>query len=220
MKKEFKAILFDLNGTIIDDMAFHAKAWHELLTQDLGVNISIEEVWKQMYGKNKELFIRVLGEGAMTEEEMEYWSLEKEKRYQAVYKDLIQPIPGFLDFLDDVKSIGYKIGIGSAAIPFNINFVLESLKIKAYFDCIVSGDDVDKSKPDPETFSKGAKTLNLEPSKCLVFEDAPKGVEAASNAGMQAIVLTTMHPKENFNHLQNIRAVIGNYLDEQLKFLK
>lgn len=216
MPKTYKAVLFDLNGTIIDDMGFHARAWHELLTQDLGVAISIEEVWKQMYGKNRELFIRVLGEHAMSEQEMEYWSLEKEKRYQKVYKDQIQPIAGFMDFLENLKSKDYKIGIGSAAIPFNIDFVLDTLKIRSFFDCIVSANDVIHSKPDPETFSKGADILGLAPSSCVVFEDSPKGVEAALRAGMEAVALTTMHPKGDFDHLENVRLLIADYRDEAL----
>lgn len=211
MSWNYKAVLFDLNGTIIDDMSFHAKAWHELLTQDLGVKISIEEVWKQMYGKNRELFIRVFGEGAMTEEEMDYWSLEKEKRYQQVYINHIKPIPGFMDFLEKLKSRGYKTGIGSAAIPFNINFVLDTLNIRSYFDCIVSADDVTNSKPDPETFARGAELLGLPPEACIVFEDALKGVEAAIGAGMDSVVLTTMHFKEDFAHFNNVKAVIRDY---------
>ncbi|TVP44374.1 MAG: HAD family phosphatase [Mongoliibacter sp.] len=218
MGGNFKAVLFDLNGTIIDDMGFHAKAWHELLTQDLGVKISMEEVWKQMYGKNRELFIRVLGENAMTEKEMTYWSLEKEKRYQQVYINHIKPIPGFMDFLENLKTKGYKIGIGSAAIPFNINFVLDTLNIRTYFDCIVSADDVTNSKPDPETFARGAELLGMAPGECIVFEDAPKGVEAAANAGMQAVVLTTMHSKEDFEYLENVFTVIKDYNEPSLDF--
>ena len=91
------------------------------------------------------------------------------------------------------------MAIGSAAIPFNIDFVLDHLDIRKYFSAIVSADDVKISKPDPETFLRAADLLNVKPSDCLVFEDAPKGVEAARRAGMNCVVLTTMHNRNEFS---------------------
>jgi beta-phosphoglucomutase-like phosphatase (HAD superfamily) len=96
------------------------------------------------------------------------------------------------------------MAIGSAAIPFNIDFVLDNLDIKHYFKAIVSADDVVLSKPHPETFLKAAQLLNAEPTNCIVFEDVPKGVEAAANAGMKAVVLTTTHIAQEFEHLDNV----------------
>lgn len=103
------------------------------------------------------------------------------------------------------------MAIGSAAIPFNINFVLDNLNIRSYFNAIVSAEDVINSKPDPETFTKGAEILGVESNQCIVFEDAPKGVEAAQNAGMKCIVLTTMHTSEEFSAYNNIIAFIEDY---------
>jgi beta-phosphoglucomutase len=103
MNRKFDAVIFDLNGTIIDDMAYHAQVWHDLLVNDLKVTITLDQVYKEMYGKNRELFIRVLGENVLTEEEMDYWSIEKEKRYQAVYRDNICPIDGFNFFFGKVS---------------------------------------------------------------------------------------------------------------------
>lgn len=220
MNKSFEAILFDLNGTIIDDMAYHAKAWHELLVQDLNVGITIERVWLEMYGKNSELFARVLGPDALTEEEMHHWSIEKEKRYQAVYKDIIAPIEGFPSFLDLLQSKNYKIALGTAAIPFNVDFSLDALGIRSCFDAIVHADDVVLSKPNPEVFLKCASAVGVAPDKCVVFEDSPKGVEAARNAGMQAVALTTMHPEKDFAYLDNILFFIQDYKDERLDIFK
>ncbi|MGY6520108.1 MAG: HAD family hydrolase [Mongoliitalea sp.] len=218
MNRRFEAILFDLNGTIIDDMAYHADAWHQLLVQDLKVDISIERVWKEMYGKNDELFARVLGKDALTREELDYWSIEKEKRYQQVYVDKIQPIDGFYDFFQQLKNNHFKLALGTAAIPFNVDFTLKHLNIGADFHAIVHADDVALSKPHPEVFLKCADLLGVSPSKCVVFEDSPKGVEAAKNAGMQAVVLTTMHPQEDFAYLDNVLFFIQDYTDEQLVF--
>lgn len=208
---KYEAYLFDLNGTIIDDMQFHARAWFEILTNDLKADITYDETVNQMYGKNSELLERVFGKGQLTAEEMEKWSLEKEHRYQAAYKPHLKLIDGLRDYLENAKSKGIKMAIGSAAIPFNIDFVLDNLNIRTYFSAIVSADDVVLSKPHPETFLNGAKLLNVDPAKCVVFEDAPKGVESAQNAGMNGVVLTTLHQPEDFKAYSNILTFTHDY---------
>jgi beta-phosphoglucomutase len=214
-----KAFLFDLNGTMIDDMQFHCKAWFNILNDDLSANLSWEQVKEQMYGKNTELLIRVFGKDHFTQEEMDRLSVEKEKRYQAEYRPLLKLIDGLDDFLIEAKEAGIKMGIGSAAIPFNIDFVLDGLTIRHYFTSIVSADDVIHSKPDPETYVKGADELGVLPEECIVFEDAPKGVEAAQRAGMKAVVLTTMHEAHEFSAYTNIICFIKDYKELNLSNL-
>src|SRR5277367_5790930 len=100
MKSSPGALIFDLNGTMINDMEFHMRAWTEILNNDLKASLSPEQVKSQMYGKNSELLIRVFGEGRFTNEEMEHWSLEKEKRYQKSYLPHLSLINGLKEFLD------------------------------------------------------------------------------------------------------------------------
>jgi beta-phosphoglucomutase len=214
-----KAFLFDLNGTMINDMAFHNHAWHNILTQDLGASISFDAVKKQMYGKNQDLLERVFGVGHFSQEQIDQISIEKEHRYQAAYKKHLSLIAGLGDFLEKAKQSGIQMAIGSAAIPFNINFVLDNLNIRSYFKTVVSAEDVVNSKPDPETFTKGAEILGVAAEQCIVFEDAPKGVEAAQNAGMKCVALTTMHTKAEFGAYNNIIAFIEDYTDPVLQDL-
>jgi len=206
-----KAFLFDLNGTMIDDMQFHLKAWYHILNNDLGANIGWEETKSHMYGKNSELLIRIFGEDRFTREEMDRLSIEKEKRYQQEYKPHLQLIPGLQQFLEKAYAMNIPMAIGSAAIMFNIDFVLDNLNIRKYFKTIVSADDVTISKPHPETYLKCAEVLGVNPANCVVFEDAPKGVEAAKNAGMLSVVLTTMHEKEEFAAYNNIIMYTKDY---------
>ena len=208
-----KAILFDLNGTMIDDMEYHSQAWFDILNNDLRANLSIERVRKEMYGKNSELLIRVFGDQRFSNEEMEALSMEKEKRYQKAYFPELKLINGLDEFLKQARSRKIKLAIASAAIPFNINFVLDNLKIKDFFDAVVSADDVVTSKPHPETFLKAAELLRVPPEECVVFEDAPKGVEGAFNAGMKAVALTTMYSKESFSAYNNVLAIVKDYTD-------
>ncbi len=206
-----KAFLFDLNGTMINDMSYHIRAWHRILNE-LGANISIERVKEECYGKNHELLERVFP-GRFSEEEKNAMSLEKEKQYQSEFKPHLELLPGVLTFLEKAHQAGIKMAIGSAAIMFNIDFVLDNLGIRKYFVALISADDVRKSKSDPETFLKCAEQLNIEPLDCIVFEDAPKGVESALNAGMETVVITLMHEKEDFLQYPNVTRFIKDYIE-------
>lgn len=208
-----KAFLFDLNGTMIDDMHYHKQVWFDVLTKDLGAKLTWDEVAHQMYGKNTELLIRIFGPDRFTPEEMDHLSVEKEKRYQALYKPQLKGLPGLEIFLEKAKQKGIKMGIGSAAILFNIDFAIDGLNIRHYFDSVIGAEHVKDSKPDPETYLKGAQELQVSPADCIVFEDAPKGVEAAHHAGMKCVVLTTMHEKDEFAAYPNIITYTKDYTD-------
>lgn len=208
---EIKAFIFDMNGTMIDDMQYHARAWYDILNDDLNAGLTWDEVKVQMYGKNGEVLDRIFGEGHFPSERVEELSMEKERRYQKSYLPDIALLKGFNEFLEKSEQAGVPMAIGTAAIPFNIDFILDNLHLHHFFKAIVSADDVTASKPDPETFVRCAELLHVPPENCLVFEDAPKGVEAAQNAGMKAVVLTTMHLKEEFEKYDNVVAYIHDY---------
>ncbi len=215
MMNEFKAFLFDLNGTMIDDMDYHVRSWHRILNS-LGAGITKEQAKAECYGKNHELIERIFP-GRFSGEEKDRMSVEKEKQYQEEYRPSLALIPGLMEFLIEAKKNNIKMAIGSAAIMFNIDFVLDGLDIRHYFDVIVSADDVSRSKPDPETYLKCASLLGIDPQDCLVFEDVPKGVESAYNAGMKAMVLTTMHVQHEFQQFDNILGFHDNYTRVALK---
>jgi HAD superfamily hydrolase (TIGR01509 family) len=212
-----KAFLFDLNGTMVDDMDFHIRAWYDILNS-LGAGLSMAEVKKECYGKNDELLERIFP-GRFSVEEMTNMSYEKERAYQKAFRPVLKLINGLDVFLEKAAQKNIPMAIGSAAIMFNIDFVLDGLSLRPYFTKIVSAEDVAISKPDPETYFKCADSLGVAYKNCIVFEDAPKGVEAAQNAGMQAVVLTTMHTKEEFAMYKNITCFVSDYTDTQLDHL-
>jgi beta-phosphoglucomutase len=214
MKK--KAFLFDLNGTMIDDMQYHLKIWYDVLNNDLGANLTLEEVRSHMYGKNDELLARIFGKGKFTQAEVDEITERKETKYQEIYRPHLDLLPGLFEFLKKADDQGMKMGIGSAAIPFNIDFVLDNLNIRKYFPIVVSAHDVLESKPHPEVFLKAADRLQVKPEDCVVFEDAPKGVEAARNAGMDSVAITTMHSASEFGAYSNVLCFIKDYTDLQL----
>lgn len=210
----YKAFLFDLNGTMIDDMQYHVKAWHRIFN-DLGANISMERMKEECYGKNHEVIERILP-GRFSEEEKTEMSFAKESAYQKAFKPHLKLIDGLDVFLEKAYRQNIQMAIGSAAIMFNIDFVLDGLNLRKYFSAIVSADDVSRSKPDAETYLKCAEALKIAPKDCIVFEDAPKGVESALNAGMRSVVLTILHQQHEFDKYKNIVAFGKDYKDKNL----
>lgn len=206
-----QAFLFDLNGTMVDDMSYHINAWHRIFNE-LGAAFSLERTKQECYGKNHEILERIFP-GRFSDVEKNKMSIEKEIQYQKAFAPHLRLIDGLPEFLEEAAKQNIKMAIGSAAILFNIDFVLDGLNIRHYFDAIVSADDVHRSKPDPETYLNCAKLLGVSPKNCIVFEDAPKGVECAVNAGMQSIVLTTMHTSEEFLSYSGILMCEKNYLN-------
>jgi beta-phosphoglucomutase len=214
-----RAFIFDLNGTMINDMEYHAKVWHHILNDELHANLSYEQVRKQMYGKNEEVIVRIFGADHFTIQEMQEISIRKEKDYQRLFLPELKLINGLPQFLEKAALKNIPLGIASAAIPFNIDFVLDNLHIRHFFKTIVSADDVVMSKPDPEVFTLASIRIGVEPNACLVFEDSPKGVEAALRAGMNAIAITTMHEPIEFEGYTNVLGLINDYSDNLLNQL-
>ena len=204
-----KAFLFDLNGTMINDMPYHVSAWHAIMNA-LGANITLEKMKQECYGKNDEVIERIFP-GRFTDEEKTKLSFEKEKQYQQDFKPSLKLIAGLERFLVDAHGAAIKLGIGSAAITFNIDFVLDGLDIRKYFDVIVSADDVINSKPNPETWLKCADELEVSPAECIVFEDSPKGAESALNADMKCIIITNSHEQAEFANYRNVIRFIDDY---------
>lgn len=215
--KQYKAFIFDLNGTMIDDMPYHIKAWHRILNE-LGADLSDDRVKEECYGKNHELLERIFP-SRFTLEQKNEMSYAKERQYQNEFRPNLKLIEGLDRFLKESHASGIKTAIGSAAILFNIDFVVDGLQIREYIDSIVSADDVEFSKPHPETFTRCAEALNVQAGECLVFEDAPKGAEAAANAGMDCVIITTLHKAEEFSSVENVIGFIKDYTDPFLSNL-
>ena len=204
-----KGFLFDLNGTMVDDMPYHIEAWHKKIIE-LGGNLTLEEMKYQCYGKNDELLERVFPCKYSMEEKIKLGN-EKEAIYRIEFKPSLKLIDGLNEFLKQAAAKNIKMAIGSAAINENIDFVIDNMNIRHHFEAIVSANNVSMSKPHPETFLKCAAQLNLHPTDCVVFEDTPKGVECALNAGMKVIVILGAHTANEFTHYPNVINCISNY---------
>ena len=205
-----------MDGTMIDNMMIHHRAWKNKLNQ-LGLNWTIEEVKEKVHGINEEILERLFGD-RFSPEERKKISYEKEAEYRRIFLPRFKLVDGLASFLKANQELKIPMAIGTAAPPENVNFVLDHLPIKHYFQIVLHSKSVEKGKPDPEIYLKAAEGIGLQPNECIVFEDSPTGVEAAKRAGCPTIAITTTHAKEEFSHFPNVIRAIVNF--EGLRFFR
>lgn len=213
-----QAIIFDMDGTMVDNMMIHHQAWQEILIEN-GVHLSIEEVKARIHGVNVELLQREFGDQFTLDQRISI-SAEKERRYRAIFKDQMALLPGLELLLDELIRAEIPLAIGTAAPPENVNFVLDNLSIRDYFTAVFHSDDVKRGKPDPEIFQLAADALQVPLEDCLIFEDSVTGAEAARNAGSKAIIVTTTHDESEFRSFDHILHFISDYREVTLDFLR
>lgn len=205
----FKGFIFDIDGTIIDSMKVHLKAWQKTL-ENYGRPMSLKEVGEQTYGINPEIVKRILG-NHLSEEEVEKISNEKEVLFRNSFDPEEDVIKGFMEFVDELKRNKIPMVIGSAAPPENVDYFMDRLQIRHYFEGIVSEDDVSKGKPSPEVFIKASQIIGIPIAECVVFEDSPSGAEASAKAGSKTIAVLSTKSKTDFKEIPNVIEFINDY---------
>ncbi len=186
------AVIFDLDGTLIDNNSFHIKAWQEFYKKR---NRSLtEDEYKQHFnGKTNADVLAYVFEQPLSIEENDRYTNEKEDLYRKIYEPNIKPVKGLLNLLQQIKNAEIPMAIATSGIKVNIDYMFEHIPIQHYFKEVIYSKDIKKGKPDPEIYFITAKKLNVSPENCVVFEDAVAGVQSAKAAGMKVIAITTTH---------------------------
>ena len=206
-----QGFIFDMDGTMVDNMMTHHRAW-QIKLRELGLDMPLKEVHRTIHGKNEEIIERLFG-GRFTPEQRRQIAGEKEERYRDVFLPELKLLDGLHDFLNDCSAKNIPLSIGTAAPSANVNFVMNNLNLHPFFKKVVNSDDVSLGKPNPEVFEKAAAGMNIPLSNCLIFEDSPTGATTAFNAGCPVVVVLTTHKKEEFEHLPNVVKYINDYTE-------
>jgi beta-phosphoglucomutase family hydrolase len=191
---KLRAAVFDLDGTLVDNMAFHLQAWVQM-GKKLGHAITAEQFERDFAGrKNEEIFPRLLGR-EVPPDELQRLADEKESTYRALYRAHVRPMPGVTALLDTLAARGIPCAIASAAPEGNRTLVLEALGWRPRFAAVVGPEGL-RGKPFPDIFLAAAKAIGVDPKDCLAFEDAVHGVAAAHAAGMTVVGIRSTTPAE------------------------
>lgn len=190
-----KAFIFDMDGTMIDSMPFHAQSW-EVFCASHGIDMPLAEVLRRTTGRTaRECMVELFGREVSAEEALAF-SHEKEDIYRQLFAPVFAEVAGFAQFVDHTVASGLAWGVGTAGDQHNIRFAFGHLKMRHTPLTVVGGDQGFRGKPEPDIFLAVAEGLGIDPRDCVVFEDAPFGIEAARRAGMNAVALCTSHPQD------------------------
>jgi beta-phosphoglucomutase-like phosphatase (HAD superfamily) len=210
------ALIFDMDGTMIDSMPYHAKSWIAF-AQRHGIKIDATDLLRRTTGRTGAECMAELFGRPMESAEALALIHEKESIYRELFAPVFCEVAGFKMFEHEARARGLKIGIGTAGDKHNIAFAMGHLKLPVTPLAIVGGDEGLPGKPEPAIFLEAANRMNTRAIDCVVFEDAPFGIEAARRAGMRAVAVCSSHNADqlvgphvlasvrNFNELMDLK---------------
>ena len=182
--KNYKGVIFDLDGTLINSMPYHALAWKQVAYEH-GFDIDVNDIYAMGGSASRDIAAFYKNKGEPVGDIDEYV-----KRKIAIFQENIPKIEVFqkiFNELKEAKSLGIRIAIGTGTRTANATRILKEKDLFDYIDALVTADDVTRHKPNPDTFLVAAKRLELEPQDCLVFEDGQLGIKAALRGGFDCI---------------------------------
>jgi beta-phosphoglucomutase-like phosphatase (HAD superfamily) len=187
-----EALIFDMDGTMVDSMPWHAKAWVEYGRRK-GLAIDIPDFMRRTTGRTAfECACELMGREVTEAEGMEI-THAKESIYRELFGAAFCEVAGFSSFASAAAARGFKIAVGTAGDKHNIAFTMSQLKLNPAPLAIVGGDEGLPGKPQPAIFLEAARRIGVPPARCVVFEDAPFGIEAARRGGMRAVAVCSTH---------------------------
>jgi beta-phosphoglucomutase family hydrolase len=204
------AVIFDMDGVLVDNAHYHERAFAEYFSR-YGTTLAPE-----MFGRGNEELMAELFPNESIERHREL-ACGKEAYYRQIYEPHIKPVAGLVELLEEIKRNDIPVAVGSSAPIENIDFVLDKLHIRNYFDAVVIAAMVKKAKPAPDIYLKSAELLNVSPESCIVFEDALAGIKAARAAGMKVVGVATSLPAER---LAETDRVINDFTEITVNDLK
>jgi len=213
---KIKAILFDMDGTLVDSIPFHQASWVSFLKKH-NIVLDPEQFQAQNHGNIEEMIKRFFGAAISDEKRIELGN-EKEVMYRDLYRLQIREIDGLTDFLKALNKQKITVALATMGDQTNIGFILDAIKIRPYFQYITGGNEIVKGKPDPEIYELSLKKMNLKNTDCVVIEDSIDGVLSAQKAGIKVIGITTSQTADELTKA-GCFYTISDYRDLDLEFI-
>jgi len=189
---ERRAVLWDMDGVLVDDGEQHYRSWLETLTEE-GIAFDRQK-FQQTFGMNNRRTLEFLLGYTLPPEWVQEISERKEARFRELIRGQVQLAPGARTWLERLREAGCLQAVASSAPQANLDALIEELQIGEFFQEVVSGANL-PGKPDPQIFWETARRLDILPACCVVVEDSLAGVEAAKRAGMRCLAVTTTNPR-------------------------
>ena len=186
MSSSIEAVIWDLDGVIIDSAEEHRRAWQRLAREE-GITMTDEDFWDTFGKRNDDIFAIIWGD--LPPEKVKQLADRKEAYFREYIRETAAPLPGAMELMRGLFEAGYAQALASSTPIENIDLISEVLGLKRYLTVLVSGETVARGKPAPDIFLKAASELGFPPDRCLVIEDAVAGVQAAHAAGMHCIAV-------------------------------
>lgn len=210
-QKDTFAFIFDMDGVLVNNMQVHARSWVELF-HDYGLEgLDPDRYLRETAGMKGLDVLRHFLDKDITPEKAERLTELKDFLYRFMYKTEIRPLEGLETFLDTASSLNIKLGVGTGAGARNIDYTLGIPGLKNRFQAVVGSHQVRQGKPHPDIFLRVAELLDTDPSRCIVFEDALPGLEAANAAGMKSVALATTNPADIMSVMPGVITVVDDF---------
>jgi beta-phosphoglucomutase len=190
------AAIWDVDGTLVDTAELHFRAWEDLC-RELGRPFSRADFAATFGQRNPEILRTLFGE-RFDEREIAELGDKKEERYREAARRGVAPLPGVVGLLEGLRRAGFRQAVGSSAPRANLDLILGLMGLTSFFDAVVSSENTQRGKPDPQVFLVAAERLGVPPRRCVVFEDAVAGVQAARAGGMKCVAVRFVghHPED------------------------
>ncbi len=216
-RHRFYAVLWDMDGVLVDTAHFHWQAW-ERLSREEGFVMAYEDFQRTFGWRNEEILQELLGRDISGRQASELGDL-KEELYREEVRGRVEPLSGAMELLRELREAGFRQAVASSAPRANIELILGELAVRECFGAVLCDRDVELGKPNPQIFLRAAARLGASPSQCLVIEDAVMGVRAARSAGMACLAVATTHPAEELAEADRVVASLTEVTIEDVRRL-
>lgn len=207
-----------MDGVLIDSNPFHLQIWSEFLRTH-HVPFNPETLGAEIFGQRDDKALRMFFGADLSREQSVLWSEELEHNFREAFRAHARPLPGVSELIRECQAQGIPMGVASSAMKKNVDFVVETLRLRSCFRTVVSGDEVSHPKPDPEIYLAAAAHLGTQPSRIVAFEDSPIGIEAVVRAGMKCVAIASTFPIEQLRNGTGAHAVVRSFEELNLERL-